>query len=113
MGKGEAAPLSERQRALHALNRLSFGPRPGEVDAVLLRARGHMARQEFEPARILLSDSLKRWPDALLLWVTLSHALLQEDRDHVEADRVLREVLAQHPGNVNARQNLEILHRIG
>src|SRR5580704_11396240 len=25
--------LAERQRALHALNRLAFGPRPGDVDA--------------------------------------------------------------------------------
>jgi uncharacterized protein (DUF1800 family) len=27
--------LTDRQRALHALNRLAFGPRPGDVDAVL------------------------------------------------------------------------------
>src|SRR4051794_1722479 len=27
--------LSERQRAMHALNRLSFGARPGDVDRVL------------------------------------------------------------------------------
>jgi tetratricopeptide (TPR) repeat protein len=85
----------------------------GEVDAVLLCARAHMAKQEYLPARTLLSESLKRWPDALPLWVTLSHALLQEDRDHVEADRVLREILARDPGNVDARQNLDLLHRNG
>src|SRR5438045_2637584 len=29
------AKLTERQRALHALNRLGFGPRPGDVEKVL------------------------------------------------------------------------------
>ncbi len=27
--------LTDRQRALHALNRLGFGPRPGDVDRVM------------------------------------------------------------------------------
>lgn len=30
-----SAPLGERERATHALNRLAFGPRPGDVDRVL------------------------------------------------------------------------------
>jgi tetratricopeptide (TPR) repeat protein len=83
----------------------------GELEAVLLRARAHMARQEYTAARSLLTESLKRWPDALPLWVTLSHALLQEDRDHAEAERVLREILLREPGNVQGRQNLEVLRR--
>jgi hypothetical protein len=29
-----ASPLSEDQRILHALNRLGYGPRPGDVDRV-------------------------------------------------------------------------------
>src|SRR5882724_5485296 len=36
--KAESKPerkLTERERALHALNRLTFGPRPGDVDHVL------------------------------------------------------------------------------
>jgi uncharacterized protein (DUF1800 family) len=32
--KPDTSPATERQRALHALNRLTFGPRPGDVDAV-------------------------------------------------------------------------------
>jgi hypothetical protein len=28
------ATLSDRERVIHALNRLTFGPRPGDVDAV-------------------------------------------------------------------------------
>jgi predicted Zn-dependent protease len=83
----------------------------GEVDAVLLRAKGHMARQEFLPSRVLLTESLIRWPNVLPLWVTLSNALLQEDRDHAEAERVLQEILMRNPGDANTRQNLQVLRR--
>jgi hypothetical protein len=31
---GAAARMAEEQRALHALNRLTFGPRPGDVERV-------------------------------------------------------------------------------
>ena len=31
----QAAPLTQEQRAIHALNRLTFGPRPGDLDHVL------------------------------------------------------------------------------
>src|SRR5260370_26798365 len=34
-GKPPQTTQSERKRALHALNRLTFGPRPGDVQAVL------------------------------------------------------------------------------
>ncbi len=33
--KPPEATQNERKRALHALNRLTFGPRPGDVQAVL------------------------------------------------------------------------------
>jgi uncharacterized protein (DUF1800 family) len=33
--KKTAAPLTQEQRAIHALNRLTFGPRPGDLDQVL------------------------------------------------------------------------------
>ena len=32
--KDSATEMSPRQRALHALNRFTFGPRPGEADRV-------------------------------------------------------------------------------
>ena len=31
----KGAPLNEREKVIHVLNRLAFGPRPGEVDKVL------------------------------------------------------------------------------
>src|SRR6266536_154922 len=34
-GPGGKAALTEREKAIHVLNRLGFGPRPGDVDRVL------------------------------------------------------------------------------
>jgi len=41
--------INERQRALHALNRLSFGPRPGDVDRVLKDGVGVWIEQQLHP----------------------------------------------------------------
>jgi uncharacterized protein (DUF1800 family) len=50
-----AAPenkLNDRQRALHALNRLAFGPRPGDVDRVLRDGVDTWIEQQLHPERI-------------------------------------------------------------
>ncbi|HEV2721937.1 MAG TPA: DUF1800 domain-containing protein [Thermoanaerobaculia bacterium] len=44
--------LTERQRALHALNRLGFGPRPGDVDAVMRIGVDRWIDQQLHPERI-------------------------------------------------------------
>ncbi|MDP9360307.1 MAG: DUF1800 domain-containing protein [Acidobacteriota bacterium] len=44
--------LTERQRALHALNRLAFGPRPGDVDAVVKGGVGKWIEQQLHPEAI-------------------------------------------------------------
>jgi uncharacterized protein (DUF1800 family) len=44
--------LTERQRAEHALNRLAFGPRPGEVDAVMQEGVDHWIARQLHPERI-------------------------------------------------------------
>jgi uncharacterized protein (DUF1800 family) len=41
--------ISERQRALHALNRLSFGPRPGDVDRVMKDGVDVWIEQQLHP----------------------------------------------------------------
>ncbi len=46
------ARLTERQRALHALNRLGFGPRPGDVDAVMRIGVDRWIDQQLHPERI-------------------------------------------------------------
>jgi len=44
--------LSDRQRALHALNRLAFGPRPGDVDAVMKDGVNTWIEQQLHPEGI-------------------------------------------------------------
>jgi tetratricopeptide (TPR) repeat protein len=83
----------------------------GELDAVLLRARVHLEREEFSLARVHLEESLPRLPGCLPLLSLLSYALLREDRDHDRAERLLREILARDPHNAQAKQNLDVLRR--
>ncbi len=42
----------ERRRALHALNRLTFGPRPGEVDKVLAKGVDSWVEDQLHPESI-------------------------------------------------------------
>src|SRR5438045_9765429 len=44
--------LTARQRALHALNRLAFGPRPGDVDKVLKDGVDVWIDQQLHPDAI-------------------------------------------------------------
>jgi uncharacterized protein (DUF1800 family) len=44
--------LTERQRALHVMNRLAFGPRPGDVDAVLKDGVDTWIAQQLHPEAI-------------------------------------------------------------
>ncbi len=46
------AKLTERQRALHALNRLGFGPRPGDVDRVMKTGVDVWIDQQLHPEAI-------------------------------------------------------------
>jgi len=53
-GKREPATtqVDERQRALHALNRLAFGPRPGDVERVAALGVDKWIDQQLHPAKI-------------------------------------------------------------
>jgi len=44
--------MDERERAIHALNRLTFGPRPGDVDRVLSMGVDKWIAQQLEPGKI-------------------------------------------------------------
>jgi len=50
----QSAPqeMTERQRALHALNRLTFGPRPGDVEAVLAKGVDAWIEDQLHPESI-------------------------------------------------------------
>lgn len=50
--KPEAAVLTDHQRALHVLNRLTFGPKPGQVDAVLAQGLDAWIEDQLHPESI-------------------------------------------------------------
>jgi FkbM family methyltransferase len=83
----------------------------GDLDATLLAARAHRARDEFGPGRRLLEGARQRWPDSLAVLMQYSYLLLHEDSDHALADSVLAEVLARDPANDEARNNRAVLHQ--
>src|SRR5215471_4381062 len=59
----EKAPLTPREKAIHALNRLAFGPRPGEVEQVMRMGVAAWMEQQLHPERIAdarLSERLAR-----------------------------------------------------
>lgn len=61
----QAQALTPREQALHVLNRLGYGPRPGDIDQVeQLGARRYIARQ-LDPDGIALPSSLRQQLDAL------------------------------------------------
>ena len=44
--------MNERERAIHALNRLTFGPRPGDVDRVLAVGVDNWIAEQLNPDKI-------------------------------------------------------------
>src|ERR1700686_2702547 len=48
----DAAQMDGQKRAMHALNRLGFGPRPGEVERVVAMGVDHWIDQQLHPERI-------------------------------------------------------------
>src|SRR6202035_1259313 len=47
-----AAQMDQRKRAIHALNRLTFGPRPGDVDRVMAIGVDQWIDQQLHPDKI-------------------------------------------------------------
>jgi uncharacterized protein (DUF1800 family) len=47
-----APPIDQQKRAVHALNRLTFGPRPGDVERVQAIGIDHWIDQQLHPERI-------------------------------------------------------------
>lgn len=52
-GEADEGPaLTERERATHALNRMAFGPRPGQVERVMEMGVENWMRQQLDPGSI-------------------------------------------------------------
>jgi GT2 family glycosyltransferase/tetratricopeptide (TPR) repeat protein len=81
------------------------------LETAVLRARGRLARREFDVARRLLEEASAQAPQAVLPRVLLSHVLLQEGKDWAAAEAALRAVLALAPDHAEARHNLAVLLR--
>ncbi len=79
--------------------------------AAVLRARRHLARQEFGPARALLERLIAQAPDALAPRYYLTHVLMAEGKDWPAAERALREVLRLDPRQAHAWHNLAVVLR--
>jgi uncharacterized protein (DUF1800 family) len=63
------APLTRRQQAVQMLNRFTFGPRPGEVDAVMKQGPETWFEQQLNPANIpdaALDQRLASYPSLYL-----------------------------------------------
>jgi uncharacterized protein (DUF1800 family) len=61
----DTAPLTPREKAIHALNRLGFGPRPGDVDRILRIGVQTWISEQLHPDRIndtLAAAKLSRLP---------------------------------------------------
>ena len=52
LAEQKPAALTAREQALHVLNRLAFGPRPGDVDRVLAVGVSAWVEQQLHPSRI-------------------------------------------------------------
>src|ERR1700676_999852 len=48
----QAAQMDQRKQAVHALNRLTFGPRPGDVDHVMAIGLDKWIDQQLHPEKI-------------------------------------------------------------
>jgi uncharacterized protein (DUF1800 family) len=95
-GAREDEPLSPRERAVHLLTRLAFGPRPGDVERVLEQGEeGWLEEQLAVPGDPDLAARLEAWPSLGLtcreLYVryddSLGRALSNEERQRVERSR--------------------------
>src|SRR5262249_105087 len=81
------------------------------VHGELFRARGHLARGEFDAAKQVLDEPIARDLTAVPPRVVLSPVLLQEGKDLAAAERALRDILGLEPHNAQARHNLALVEQ--
>jgi tetratricopeptide (TPR) repeat protein len=115
----EQGRLDELDQAVEKLDSLSSVlPVPSVVnETLLLKARGLLARKDYEPARAILDELGARNPRWVYPRVILSHVLLQASRGReppenaAAAERVLREIVDLDPGQAESWRNLAVLLR--
>ena len=110
-----SAPLSPDERALHALNRLAFGPRPGDAAAIQRLGAGPWLQQflaeQLSPASLAMPAALQARLAALDT-LNLSQAeLIGRYREATQANRIAKQQAANNEAgkaheNNNARREL-------
>jgi GT2 family glycosyltransferase/tetratricopeptide (TPR) repeat protein len=110
VGLGQLALAGQRWPQVEEFADRLEGLPQGELEALLLRSRGRLARREFAAARALAEEAVGRFAAAVPALVLLSHVLLQEGQDPDAAERALRAILERDPDNAEARHNLKVLH---
>ena len=65
MQSAQAAPLAPEQQAVHVLNRLAFGPRPGDVERVQRMGVQRYIDEQLHPETIPMPEALTARLDAL------------------------------------------------
>ena len=92
------APLTPRERALHALNRLAFGPRPGDVDRVVAMGASAWIEAQLTPETIPDPAVAARLADYPTLAMSQEEIFDTFQRPLQEARRQRRLAAADDPG---------------
>ena len=92
-----------QQQAAHVLNRLSFGPRPGEIDQVAAMGVRHYIDAQLDPASMPVPPALQARLDALDTINRPAGAVLKDyvasnkqARDETEASKASRRAVLDH-----------------
>ena len=78
--------LSDREKAVHALNRLAFGPVPGQVDEVASKGWLNWAKEQLDPEKIDDSACEKRVAERFP-WLKMSMTQMQEEYGYEKGDK--------------------------
>lgn len=94
-GVAGAPKLTDEQRALHALNRLGFGPRPGDVDAVMRVGIGLWIDRQLHPEQIPDRAMEARLQSLTTLQMSSAAIIDQYYRPLVEVRRQIKQEAAE------------------
>ncbi len=105
-----SAELSPRDSALHALNRLAYGPRPGEVDRVAALGVMHWIDQQLDPARLPDRILARRERDFAVL--ALDAAALAEVFKNARRERRRESMEGMTPSSDAIGQLLQVVGQV-
>jgi uncharacterized protein (DUF1800 family) len=96
--------LTERERTLHALNRLAFGPRPGDVDRIMQDGVDRWIDQQLHPERIADRELDTRLAGMSTLQLSNAELLTRFYVPVVEARKEAKEEAGKDGGTVDKKE---------